>query len=88
MVTSRVVEDLTIRISSNAREKKTSIVAYRSGGFKRAYKAVFNMCSFKDCHRPGPQIATALKKRANRSCRLYHQADIDAFVKKLIKSYR
>ena len=79
----RIPEELTIRVTSNAREKTTKILAYRTGGFKRAYKAVLPMCTFNSCRRTGPH-ASRLGRETHP---LYHVRDVDVFVVKLIRSY-
>lgn len=77
MPASKIPEGLTIRVTTNVRENTTKILAYRRGGFKRAYKAVLPMCDFPLCR----------SKRTHAGFR-YHQDDVDKLVKALIKSYR
>lgn len=73
----KIPEGLTIRVTTNARENTTKILAYRKGGFKRAYKAVLPMCDFSWCRLKGTHAGFR-----------YHQDDVDKFIRALIKSYR
>jgi hypothetical protein len=79
----KIPPGLTIRVTSNAREKTTKILAYRQGGFNRAYKAVLPMCTDDVCRRSGPHTLRSGKVEHP----LYHRRDVDNFVVKLIKSY-
>lgn len=95
MVTAalKIPGGLTIRISVNAREKTTRILAYRKGGFKRAYKAVLPMCSLDLCRHVGPHIESKPYWDRDSSVPYYvkytfhHQNDVNNLVKKIIKSY-
>lgn len=84
----KVPDGLTIRISTNARDKTTKILAYRKGRFKYAYKATIPMCTSTHCRVSGPHTTTTISNgRQYKKSTLRHQADVDMFVRKLIKSY-
>ena len=77
-------DGLTVRISTNARDKTTTILAYRKGRSKKCYKAVLPMCDKIFCRNRTPH------KRKVGGCTynsLYHPFDVDILVKKLVKSY-
>lgn len=83
-VKKKTASDVTIRISKNRRNSTTTILAYRKGGFKRAYKAVIPMCNKNLCRQ------TSLHSMSNLfGIRVisYHQCNINTLVKNLIKSY-
>ena len=86
MAATLKIYGLTLRVSTNVREKTTKILAYRKGGFKRAYRATLPMCVGDRCHLDRPHITTTSHLGyADRT--FYHQSDVDNLVKKLIKSY-
>lgn len=79
------VEDLTVRISTNKKTQATTIVAYRKGGFKRAYKAILPMCVNDKCRLL--RVHTRIVGRWDKVNTLHHQNNVDNLVKKIIKSY-
>jgi len=84
----KIPDGLTIRVTTNAREKTTKILAYRKGGFKRAYKATIPMCEDGKC-RLGKPHSRVVKSgyRGYADLTQYHPRDVDTLVKGLIKSY-
>jgi len=84
----KVPDGLTVKVTTNVRDKTTRITAYRAGGFRRAYKAVLPMCTDGKCRvrtphtRNGGTWANPVGFRT-----LYHQVDVDRLVKGIIKSY-
>ena len=84
----KIPDGLTLKITTNVREKTTKILAYRKGGFKRAYKATIPMCEDSSCkaRNAGPHVLV-LHRGSERTFPRYHQRDIDVLVKNLIKSY-
>lgn len=79
------VQDLTVRISTNKKSQITTILAYRKGGFKRAYKAILPMCVDEKC-----RLIRVHTRPDGRWCKmntLYHLNNVDSLVKKIIKSY-
>lgn len=87
MVALRIPDGLTIRVSTNAKKKVTTVVAYRKGGFKRAYKAVLPMC-FEVCREKGPHSAVEVGRGYSHSkATFYHPRDVDVLVIKIAKSY-
>lgn len=84
----KIPDKLTLRITTNARDKTTRILAYRKGGFKRAYKAVIPMCSDESCRRVSLHTEPrGIRYSGEKAYTAYHQRDVDNLVKKLIKSY-
>lgn len=85
----KIPEDLTVRVSTNAKKKTTTIVAYRKGGFKRAYKAIIPMCTDAACRlkQPHVKITKIDRYREYASWSNYHPRDVDTLVKRLINSY-
>lgn len=83
----KIPDGLTLRVSSNARNKTTTIVAYRKGEFRRAYKAILPMC-YEVCREKGPHIGFTVE-RGHRYTRFttYHPRDVDALIVKIAKSY-
>lgn len=79
------VEDLTVRISTNKKSQTTTIVAYRKGGFKRAYKAILPMCVDEKCRLA--RVHTRPDGRWYKMNTLHHPNNVDNLVKKIIKSY-
>jgi hypothetical protein len=82
----KIPDGLTVRISTNVKKRVTTIVAYRKGGFKCAYKAILPMCGKVPCREVGPHIL-ATRQAENRYLS-YHQRDVDVLVGKIIRSYR
>ena len=82
----KIPDGLTIRVTRNMREERFSILAYRKGEFKRAYRAVIPMCTSKTCRNIGP-LNMKTKTLTSKACSRYHQGDIDILVSKLIKTY-
>lgn len=92
-VTTKTLDNLVFRISTNVKNKTTTIVAYRKGRSKYPYKAVLPMCDKKFCHNTSPHTLGSSRRSGNayyREVRVtsYHQTDVDNLVKKLIRSYR
>ena len=83
----RIPDGLTLKITTNAREQTTRIVAYRKGGFKRAYKAIIPMCADASCKSKGSPHTLVWHRRMEKKITTYHPRDVDNLVKKLIKSY-
>lgn len=85
---AKIPDGLTVKVTTNVREKTTRILAYRKGGFKRAYKAVIPMCSDEKCRRLGPH-KRAYGRHQDYDVRLthYHPRDVDILIKNLVKSY-
>jgi len=81
-----LLEGLTVRVTHNARENVTKILAYRKGEFSRAYRAILPMCSHSSCSSRGKRDAT--ETRRFNQCKSKHQKFVDALIPKLIKSYR
>lgn len=90
MAAWRIPEGLTVRVTTNKREKTTRILAYRKGRFKYAYKAVLPMCEELGHHhsKPHSTITSHYARTAGSSYTTYHQSDVDKLVKELIKTYR
>lgn len=84
---TKVPDGLTVRVTTNAREKTTKILAYRKGGFKRAYKATIPMCTDSSCKSRRTPHVRIWHRGMERAITTYHSADVDNLVKKLIKSY-
>ncbi len=82
-----VPDGLTLKITTNDREKTTKILAYRKGGFKRAYKATIPMCVNSFCKSKSSPHVLVWNRRMERKITTYHPGDVDNLVKKLIKSY-
>ena len=84
----KIPDGLTIKITTNTREQTTKILAYRKGGFRRAYKAVIPMCRDGSCksRSTGPHVRV-WHRGMERAITQYHQRDVDTLVKNLIKSY-
>lgn len=90
MATTKLPDGLTFRISTNKRDKTTTIVAYRKGRSKYPYKAVLPMCDKKYCHQNSPhteRYLTGGTLKTSLRYLSYHQSDVDTLVRKLIKSY-
>ncbi len=86
----KIPDGLTIRITKNVRNKTTTIVAYRKGGHRRPYKAIIPMCDNKDCKQMSPHskaVETGYGRVEFRTNISYHQRDVDALTKNLLKSY-
>lgn len=87
----KIPDGLTIKVTTNVREKTTRVLAYRKGGFRRAYRAVLPMCDDKACRPTGPHFRLvyhdSFKIVFSKDNTLYHLRDVDDLLKKLIKSY-
>jgi hypothetical protein len=80
-------DGLTIKITTNVRKNTTRILAYRKGGFKKAYKAILPMCS---CRKSGPHVEVRTGQFKSDYWTVivsYHQQDITNLVRRIIKSY-
>ena len=91
----KIPDGLTIKMTTNVREKTTKVVAYRKGRFKYAYKATLPMCDGGgSCPglRGGPHTEVRFARGGQRNSwsvyTKYHASDIDKFMKELIKTYR
>lgn len=87
---TKIPDGLTIRVTSNAREKTTKILAYRKGESKRAYKAVLPMCDDNTCRKNGPHnkwVAPLGRHILDNPITFFHPRDVDNLVKKLVRSY-
>lgn len=87
MATPKIPDGLTVRLTTNARDKTTRIVAYRKGRFKYAYKAILPMCDDATCRQKSPHVLRR-HRGAERALTHYHQSDVDSLVGRLVKSYR
>ena len=84
----KIPEGITIRVTTDTRDKTTKILAYRKGGFKRAYKAVIPMCLDKACKSKNSGPHTVTHNNYYYKCIVsYHQRDLDKLISNLIKSY-
>lgn len=82
----KIPDGLTVRLTTNARDKTTRIVAYRKGRFKYAYKVILPMCDDVSCRLKGPH--TSRRRGMEKASTHYHQSDVNSLVSRLVKSYR
>lgn len=86
---TKIPDGLTVRVTTNVREKTTRIVIYRKGEFKRAYKAIIPMCDHPLCKglSPHDKVIGIWGSTKYKVYTTYHSRDVDNLLKRLVKSY-